>query len=98
MKEIGAERVIISDDEWNTLMRIADHSHIDEWFCMCEDREGVFVTDLEDGSELDFRDALNMLADGIVEPTWEAIGQKYRKKFIELCDRFGVEFCLSEDG
>jgi hypothetical protein len=39
-----------------------------------------------------------MLADGIVEPTWEAIGQKYRKTFIELCDRFGVEFYLSEDG
>ena len=86
------ERVSLTDSEWNALLRISGHSHMDEWFCLCEDHDGVFVIDLDNGSELDFREAVNMLADGIVEPTWNAAGAENRSSFIGLCTRFGIEF------
>lgn len=85
------ERYFLTDAEFNALIEISSNSHMDAWFDLVSDKEnGDYVIDLESNMILDFKQAIEWLADGIVEPTWSEISSDYREAIIGLLKKLDL--------
>lgn len=59
-------KIILSNDEYNVLNKIASQTKMDCWFYLSEYKECDCVIDLEESTVLTLRQGISMLNEGIV--------------------------------
>ena len=66
--QIKSDILVLSTDEFNALNKIASATKMDCWFYI-EEQNGIdYIYDLENDCQLDLKEAVMMLFEGMVEP------------------------------
>jgi len=59
--------MILTDNAFKVLTKIADKSKMDCWFCIKQGKNGDYVYDLENGKRLSLRQGVKQLIDGCID-------------------------------